>query len=253
MQSDGRVFLEMGVWRPLIQVRLRFLLGLSIGEAWNRQGFGKSFRCSLYWWFHCSYTSFFLLFILAKWQRLVSMSQEAKAPRACCLTCFGRACGSYLIFISSLSQFFVQFFFCSLRKSIGSRPWRFWYRVAGLVGINWITWNWFSAWSGLKVLFRIYFLNGCNWQDPIYNVAYSMHSVDNGTKRDHVYHDLRNRICLEGHFLGSANRCNLDHRCANSKPVDDLFHCIEIRLQIHGVIMNSFLSSARMTRTFAES
>ena len=38
-----RMFLEIGgLGKPLIQVGLNSLLGLSIGEAWNRQGFGKN-------------------------------------------------------------------------------------------------------------------------------------------------------------------------------------------------------------------
>ncbi len=37
-----QVFLEIGVVNPLIQVGFDSLLGLSIGEAWNRQGFGKN-------------------------------------------------------------------------------------------------------------------------------------------------------------------------------------------------------------------
>jgi hypothetical protein len=38
-----RMFLEIGdLANPLIQVCFDSLLGLSIGEAWNRQGFGKN-------------------------------------------------------------------------------------------------------------------------------------------------------------------------------------------------------------------
>ena len=38
-----RMFLEIGdLSNPLIQVGFDSLFGLSIGEAWNRQGFGKN-------------------------------------------------------------------------------------------------------------------------------------------------------------------------------------------------------------------
>ena len=38
-----RMFLEIGdLANPLIQVGFDSLLGLSVGEAWNRQGFGKN-------------------------------------------------------------------------------------------------------------------------------------------------------------------------------------------------------------------
>ena len=38
-----RMFLEIGdLANPLIQVSFDSLLGLRVGEAWNRQGFGKN-------------------------------------------------------------------------------------------------------------------------------------------------------------------------------------------------------------------
>ena len=57
-----RVFLEIGdLSNPLIQVgHFDSLLGLSIGEAWNRQGFGKNrFDALSIWWFSLFSPSFF--------------------------------------------------------------------------------------------------------------------------------------------------------------------------------------------------
>ena len=125
---------------------------------------------------------------------------------------------------------------------------------------HWITWNnWFFCliyWTW--VLFRIYFwLNGCNWQDPICQcgiLCIFFARLITEQERPTVFYDwnrCRNRICLEGHFI---RICKIDViRIIGVQTQNQsmaFFHCIEIWLQIHGVIMIFiFFQINRMTRT----
>ena len=66
-----RMFLEIrDLGNPLIQVGFDSLLGLSIGEAWNRQGFGKNrFDALSIGGFSLSLHPSFLLFIFVSFAK----------------------------------------------------------------------------------------------------------------------------------------------------------------------------------------